>query len=296
MVEIKTAGEIQAMRAAGQVVARILAAVQDQAKAGMPASAEGARRDRPGRPGQRGPPRRSSTTTPGSPRCRSRRSSAPRSTTPPCTASPANRLAGRRPAQRRLSGPLSRLDRRLRSLLHGSGRRQADPADRRPRGRARGRPSRRPTPAAASAISPPPSPPSPRRGLQHLHRLRRPRRRPDHAWDPHVPNNGPPGRGYPLRPGLVLAIQPWFLAGGRDEIYIDRDADPPQRRRQPRRPRGAHRGDHRGRPPGPDHPVIPASAAGRGAGRAARRRGCAPEASWAAPPSRCQRRRPHLFD
>ena len=35
MVEIKTAGEIQAMRAAGQVVARILAAVQDQAKAGM---------------------------------------------------------------------------------------------------------------------------------------------------------------------------------------------------------------------------------------------------------------------
>ena len=35
MVEIKTAGEVQAMRAAGQVVARILAAVQDQAKAGM---------------------------------------------------------------------------------------------------------------------------------------------------------------------------------------------------------------------------------------------------------------------
>src|SRR5713226_7327916 len=35
MVEIKTPGEIQAMRAAGQVVAQILAAVQDQAKAGM---------------------------------------------------------------------------------------------------------------------------------------------------------------------------------------------------------------------------------------------------------------------
>ena len=35
MVEIKTAGEVQAMRAAGQVVARILATVQDQAKAGM---------------------------------------------------------------------------------------------------------------------------------------------------------------------------------------------------------------------------------------------------------------------
>jgi len=35
VVEIKTAAEIQAMRAAGQVVAQILAAVHDQAKAGM---------------------------------------------------------------------------------------------------------------------------------------------------------------------------------------------------------------------------------------------------------------------
>lgn len=29
--------------------------------------------------------------------------------------------------------------------------------------------------------------------------------------DPHVPNDGKPGRGYPLRPGLVLALEPWFL-------------------------------------------------------------------------------------
>ena len=35
MVEIKTPGEIQAMRGAGQVVAQILAAVRDQAMAGM---------------------------------------------------------------------------------------------------------------------------------------------------------------------------------------------------------------------------------------------------------------------
>ena len=35
MVEIKTAGEIQAMRAAGQVVAQILAAVHDRAQAGL---------------------------------------------------------------------------------------------------------------------------------------------------------------------------------------------------------------------------------------------------------------------
>jgi methionyl aminopeptidase len=35
VVEIKTAGEIQAIRAAGRVVAQVLAAVRDQAKAGM---------------------------------------------------------------------------------------------------------------------------------------------------------------------------------------------------------------------------------------------------------------------
>ncbi|WP_296192807.1 type I methionyl aminopeptidase [uncultured Microbacterium sp.] len=29
--------------------------------------------------------------------------------------------------------------------------------------------------------------------------------------DPHVPNDGRAGRGYPLRPGLVIAIEPWFL-------------------------------------------------------------------------------------
>src|SRR5919112_3345718 len=28
--------------------------------------------------------------------------------------------------------------------------------------------------------------------------------------DPHVPNDGRAGRGYPLRPGLVIAIEPWF--------------------------------------------------------------------------------------
>ena len=40
--------------------------------------------------------------------------------------------------------------------------------------------------------------------------------------DPHVPNNGRPGRGYPLRPGLVIAIEPWFLES-TDKIYTDRD-------------------------------------------------------------------------
>jgi methionyl aminopeptidase len=40
--------------------------------------------------------------------------------------------------------------------------------------------------------------------------------------DPHVPNDGRAGRGYPLRPGLVIAIEPWFLET-TDEIYTDRD-------------------------------------------------------------------------
>ena len=41
--------------------------------------------------------------------------------------------------------------------------------------------------------------------------------------DPHIPNEGPPRRGGRLVPGLVIAIEPWFLAGGRDMYRIDRD-------------------------------------------------------------------------
>ena len=41
--------------------------------------------------------------------------------------------------------------------------------------------------------------------------------------DPHVPNEGRAGRGLTLRPGLVLAIEPWFLAGGKDAYVIDPD-------------------------------------------------------------------------
>ena len=40
--------------------------------------------------------------------------------------------------------------------------------------------------------------------------------------DPHVPNDGRAGRGFPLREGLVIAIEPWFLQT-TDEIYTDRD-------------------------------------------------------------------------
>lgn len=40
--------------------------------------------------------------------------------------------------------------------------------------------------------------------------------------DPHVPNDGRPGRGYRLREGLVIAIEPWFMRT-TDEIYTDDD-------------------------------------------------------------------------
>ena len=40
--------------------------------------------------------------------------------------------------------------------------------------------------------------------------------------DPHISNEGRAGRGYPLRPGLVVAIEPWFLET-TEEIYTDRD-------------------------------------------------------------------------
>lgn len=40
--------------------------------------------------------------------------------------------------------------------------------------------------------------------------------------DPHVPNDGRAGRGYKLKAGLVIAIEPWFLHT-TDEIYTDAD-------------------------------------------------------------------------
>lgn len=40
--------------------------------------------------------------------------------------------------------------------------------------------------------------------------------------DPHVPNTGRPGRGYKLRPGLMLALEPWVMA---DTAALITDAD-----------------------------------------------------------------------
>ena len=40
--------------------------------------------------------------------------------------------------------------------------------------------------------------------------------------DPHVPNTGRPGRGYVLRPGLLLALEPWVMADTA-ELVTDPD-------------------------------------------------------------------------
>jgi methionyl aminopeptidase len=40
---------------------------------------------------------------------------------------------------------------------------------------------------------------------------------------PSVPNEGRAGRGLRLRAGLVIAIEPWFMAGGDDNYRIDPD-------------------------------------------------------------------------
>ena len=40
--------------------------------------------------------------------------------------------------------------------------------------------------------------------------------------DPHVPNTGRPGRGYQLRPGLMLALEPWVMADTA-ELVTDPD-------------------------------------------------------------------------
>ncbi len=54
--------------------------------------------------------------------------------------------------------------------------------------------------------------------------------------DPHVPNDGRPGRGYALREGLVVAIEPWFLET-TDRIFTDKDG---WTLRSADGPRGAH--------------------------------------------------------
>ena len=41
--------------------------------------------------------------------------------------------------------------------------------------------------------------------------------------DPSVPNEGTAGKGLKLKPGLVIAIEPMFIAGGEDDYKLDDD-------------------------------------------------------------------------
>jgi methionyl aminopeptidase len=41
--------------------------------------------------------------------------------------------------------------------------------------------------------------------------------------DPDVPNEGRPGKGMKLRPGLVIAIEPMVIGDGTDEYRHDPD-------------------------------------------------------------------------
>jgi methionyl aminopeptidase len=41
--------------------------------------------------------------------------------------------------------------------------------------------------------------------------------------DPFVPNEGRPGHGYRLRPGLVLALEPMLIADGTDDYGMAHD-------------------------------------------------------------------------
>jgi methionyl aminopeptidase len=41
--------------------------------------------------------------------------------------------------------------------------------------------------------------------------------------DPHVPNDGRAGRGFPLRSGLILALEPMLMGGGSDQHRVAPD-------------------------------------------------------------------------
>jgi len=40
--------------------------------------------------------------------------------------------------------------------------------------------------------------------------------------EPHIPNTGDRGRGHRLEPGVVLAIEPWFMRG-TTKLRVDED-------------------------------------------------------------------------
>ena len=223
MVEIKTRGEIQAMRGAGQVVARILAAVRDQARAGMrTAELDGVARDVLTRHGAYSPflnyqPGFAPVPFPAA----------------ICTSVNDAALHGIPGRYRLADGDLISVD--CGAVLDGWAADAAisftigppDPADARlievtgdalRAGIAAAVPGARigDISAAIGAAG--------RAAGYGLctdfggHGVGRAMHE-----DPHIPNEGAPGRGRRIVPGLVIAIEPWFLAGGKDVYRIDDD-------------------------------------------------------------------------
>lgn len=223
VVEIKTAGEVQAMRAAGQVVARILAAVQEQAKAGMRTSElDEIARDVLAGAGAYSPflnyhPRFAPVPYPGV----------------ICTSVNDAALHGIPGRKKLADGDLLSVD--SGAVLDGWAADAAisftigapKPADTKlidvtrdalRAGIAAAAPGGRlgDISAAIGAVG--------RQAGYGIctdfggHGVGRAMHE-----DPHIPNEGAPGRGHRLVPGLVIAIEPWFLAGGKDVYRIARD-------------------------------------------------------------------------
>jgi methionyl aminopeptidase len=73
--------------------------------------------------------------------------------------------------------------------------------------------------------------------------------------DPFLPNYGDPGQGPRLVPGMALAVEPMLTAGDSETRELD------DRRRQPRCALGTQHRHHGRRPPHPHSPLTPASGA-----------------------------------
>ena len=102
--------------------------------------------------------------------------------------------------------------------------------------------------------------------------------------DPPVPNEGRPGRGMPLRHGMVLAIEPMLIGSGKDGYHEAPTAGPSAPTTAPARPTRNTRWRSRSRDPG-------SSRRGRGRGRTRAR--AADRPSVGRPARTPPRRRPH---
>ena len=249
MIELRTPAEIEAMKPAGRFVAETLATLRDETKVGTNLLAIDRRaHDLIRRAGAEScyidyhPSFGAQPVRQGHLHLRQRR----RAARPPLRL----RAARRRPRLARLRGVDRRLGRRLGRLVRRRHRRatRTSRSSTRPSGRWMPR-SPPPSSATASATSRTRSP-----QIAHAdgysintdfggHGVGRVMH-----GDPHVPNDGKAGRGYPLRAGLVVALEPWFLRDHRRAHHRSGRLDAAQRRRLARRALRAHRRDHRRRP------------------------------------------------